>query len=74
MTWGRFGRVKGSEGGSRSSLHRLDGVALVKGVRVPAPHVGSLERPQHSSSILLLDAKRANCAWACEKWDNKSCW
>lgn len=28
MTWGRFGRVKCREGGSRSSLHRLDDVAL----------------------------------------------
>lgn len=44
-TWDRFDGVKCSEGGSRSWLHRLDGIALVKGVTVPTPHVGSLERP-----------------------------
>lgn len=54
-------------------MHRLDGVAPVKDVRAPAPHVGSLQRPQCSSCVLLLDAKRAKCTWDCEKWD-EACW
>lgn len=52
---GRFCTVKKCAGreAAGAELHGSDGVALVKGVRAAAPHVGSGGRPQYSSCVLF---------------------